>query len=86
MTKSLATITYASVVLRETVRLALMIAALNDLEVKSGSILNAYVQSPVTEKVWTTLGLEFGKDARKTAVIVRALYGLKSPGAAFKAT
>ena len=78
MTKAPTTIMYASVVSRETVRIALMIATLNDLEVKSGNILNPYVQGPVTEKVWTTLGTEFGKDARKTAVIVRALYGLKS--------
>ena len=28
------------------------------------------------EEVWTMLSPEFGKDARKTAVIVRALYGL----------
>ena len=34
--------------------------------------------------VWTTAGLEFEKDARKTAVIFRALYGLKSAGAAFR--
>ena len=77
MTKALATITYASIVSRETVRIAMMIATLNDLEVKLGNILNAYVQAPVTEKVWTTLGPEFGKDSRKTAVIIRALYGLK---------
>ena len=49
-----------------------------------GDILNAYVQAPVTEKVWTTLGPEFSKDARKNAVIVRALYGIKSVGAAFR--
>ena len=77
-------IAYASIVSRETVRIALMIATLNDLEVKSGNILNAYVQALVTEKVWTTLGPEIGKDARMTAVIDRALYGLKSTGAAFK--
>ena len=61
-----------------------MISSLNDLEVKLGDILNAYVQAPVTEKVWTTLGPEFSKDARKTVVIVRALYGLESAGAAFR--
>ena len=71
MTEPLATITYANVVSRETVRIALMIATLDDLEVKSGNILNAYVQAPVTEKVWTTLGFEFSRDNRKTAVIVR---------------
>ena len=40
MTKALTTITYASIVLRETVRIALMFATLNDLEVKLGDILN----------------------------------------------
>ena len=79
-----ATIMYASIVSRKTVRIALMIAALNDLEVESDNILNAYIQAPVTERVWTTLGLEFGKDVRETAVIVRALYGVKSAGAAFR--
>ncbi len=33
--------------------------------------------------VWTVLGPEFGIDAGKSAIIVRALYGLKSAGAAF---
>ena len=64
MTEASATIMYASIVSRKTVRIALMIITLIDLEVKSGNILNVYVQAPVTEKVWTTLGPEFGKDAR----------------------
>ena len=42
MTKILATITYATIVSREAVRISLMNAALNDLEVKLGNILNAY--------------------------------------------
>ena len=84
MTKAPATITYASAVMRETVRIALIIITLNELEIKLSDILTAYVQAFVTEKVWTTLGPEFGKDAGKTAVIVRALYGLKSAGAAFR--
>ena len=72
MTKKQATTMYACIVLRETVRIALMIATLNYPEVKSGNILNIYVQAPVTERVWTTLGPEFVKDARKIAVIVTA--------------
>ena len=83
-TKAPATIIYVSVVSREKSRIAMIIPALNDLEAKSGDISNAYIQAPVTEKMWTPLGPEFGKDARKTAVIVRALYGLKSAGAAFR--
>ena len=61
-----------------------MIAALKEFEIKLGNILNAYVQATVTDKVWIILGSEFGKDARKMTVIVRALYGQKSVGAAFR--
>ena len=73
MTEAPATIMYACVVSREAVRMALKIATLIDLEAMSGDILNSYAHSPVTEKVWTTLGPEFGKDVKKTALIVRAL-------------
>ena len=66
-------ITYTIVVIRESVRIALMIAIFNDLEVKSGGILNIYVRALVTEMVWITLDPEFGKHARKTAKIIRAL-------------
>ena len=51
MTETLTTITSASIVSTEAVRIALMITALNDIEVKLGNILNAYEQVPVTEKV-----------------------------------
>jgi hypothetical protein len=64
--------------------IALTLAALNDLDVKMADIENAYLTAPITEKVWTVLGPEFGNDAGKRALIVRALYGLKSAGAAFR--
>jgi hypothetical protein len=76
--------TYASVVSRESLRVALSLAALNDLDVKMADIENAYPTAPITEKVWTVLGLEFVDEAGKRALIVRALYGLKSAGAAFR--
>ena len=50
MTKDQATMTYASIVSRETVRIALMITALNNFEAKLDNIL-AYIQAPVAEKV-----------------------------------
>jgi len=84
-TKAPATITYASVVSRETIRIALLMAALNDLEVMLGDVLNAYTTAPITKEVWTVLGAEFGSDAGKSAIIVCVLYGLKSAGAAFRA-
>jgi hypothetical protein len=75
---------YASVVSRESVRIALALAALNDLDVKMADIKNAYLMAPITEKVWNVIGPEFGDDAGKRALIVRALYGLKSAGADFR--
>jgi hypothetical protein len=59
LTEAPATITYASVVSRETMHLALTFASLNDLEVKVGNVLNAYITTPVKKKVWTILGPEF---------------------------
>jgi hypothetical protein len=83
MTKAPGTITYASVFSCETVRIALLMAALNDLNVKVGDVLNTYITAPISEKVWTVLGPEFNLDAGKSAIIVCTLYGLKSTGAAF---
>lgn len=84
MTETPATMTFASVVSRESVRIALTLAALNDLDVKTADIQNAYLTAPASEKIWTKLGPEFGADAGKKAIIVRSLYGLKSAGASFR--
>ena len=75
--------TYSTVVTRESVRIALTLAALNDLEVKTSDIQNAYLVSPCAEKIWCVLGPEFGADAGKKAIIVRALYGLRSASMSF---
>ena len=58
---------------------------LHDLEVKSADLLNAYQTAPKYEKIWTVVGPEFGGNASKSTIIVRALYGLKSAGASFRA-
>jgi hypothetical protein len=76
--------TYASVVWRDSVRIALTLAALNDLNVKMADIDNAYLTAPITEKILTVLVPEFGDDAGKWALIFRALYGLKSADATFR--
>ena len=78
------TTTYASVVSRETVRIDFTFAALNYFPVKVADIQNAYITAPVTEKIWTFLGPEFGEHARNKAIVVHDLYGLKSSGAAFR--
>jgi hypothetical protein len=76
--------TYASVVSRESLRITLTLDALNELDVKMADIENAYLTAPITEKVWTVLGPQFGNDSGKRALIVIALYGMKSAGEAFR--
>ena len=85
MTEPPAALTYASVVSRESVRIGLLIAALNDLDIFAADIQNAYLTSPCEERIYTVLGPEFGPHGQgKKALVVRALYGLKSAGAAFR--
>ena len=83
ITHTLDTITYSSMVTRDTVHVALTMAALYDLKVKAADILNAYEMEPNSETIWMILGPEFGDDAGKYAIIVRAIYSQKSTGASF---
>ncbi len=79
-------LTYSSVVTRDSVRIAFLVAALNDLEILAADIGNAYLQAPAREKVHTTAGPEFGpNNVGKTVIVIRAMYGLKSSGAAWHA-
>ena len=50
MTAAPSTIMHASIVTSKIVRIALMIATLNNLEIKLGDILNANVQVSATER------------------------------------
>jgi hypothetical protein len=84
-TQAPASVTYSSVVSRDSVRIMLLIAALNNLALKAADIQNAFLTAPNLEKVYMTAGPEFGPDEGKTYIIRRALYGLKSASAAFRA-
>lgn len=84
-TNVLSSITYSSVVSRESVRLALLIASLNDLDISCCDIGNAYLNADCREKLWTVAGSEFGSEKCTVMIIARALYGLKSSGAAWRA-
>jgi hypothetical protein len=85
-TEAPSSLTYSSVVSRDSVRIAFLIAALNDLDIMSCDLENAYLNATCREKIWFKGGLECGEDQGKVCVIVRSLYGLKSAGAAFRAT
>jgi hypothetical protein len=84
MTDPPSDMTFSSVVSRESVRIAFLIAALKNLEIQSADIGNAYLNTSTNEKVYTTADPEFGADEAKTIIIVRALYRLKSSGAAWR--
>ncbi|KAI2504684.1 Reverse transcriptase (RNA-dependent DNA polymerase) [Fragilaria crotonensis] len=78
-------LTYSSVVSQDSVRLAFLIARLNDLDVLAGDVTNAYLNAACREKIWFEGGLETGADQGKVLIVTRALYGLKSSGAAWRA-
>ena len=60
MTDTPSPLTYSSVVSQDSVRLGLLLAALNDLDVLSCDIENAYLNAPFSERVWCIAGAEFG--------------------------
>ena len=77
--------TYASVVSRDSVRLAFLLAALNGLELKGADCEGAYLNAPSRERLCTKCGPEFGEYAGRWAIIRRALYGSKSAAASWRA-
>ena len=76
--------TYSSVVARDSVRIMFLVAALNGLDVLSADVQNAYLNAKTQEKVYFIAGEEFGPNKGRPALIVRALYGLKSSGARWR--
>ncbi len=73
-------------VTRDSVRIALLLVALNDIDILATDIGNAYLNADPRERVYTTAGAEFGAELKgKYVLIVKALYGLKSSGAAWRA-
>ena len=52
-------ITYSSIVSRESVRIEFLLESLNDLDIFTCDIGNAYLNSKCREKLWTESGTEF---------------------------
>lgn len=78
------TSSYAGVVSRESVRIALTYAHLHGLDVCAADVKNAYLQAPSSEKHYIICGPEFGIEKQgRVGVIVRALYGGKVAGRDF---
>jgi len=81
-----ATLTYSSVVSRDSMQIAFLLSALNGLDIIAADIGNACINADAREKVYFEAGDEFGPLYKgQNVVIVKALYGLKSSGAAWRA-
>ena len=78
--------TFSSVASRDGVRLIFLISVLNDLDLLSADIGNAYLNAKCRERVHARCGPElFGQEhTGKIAVIVRALYRLKTSGVSWR--
>ncbi len=76
--------TYASVVSRESVRLAFLLAGLNGLNVMAADCEGAYLNAKCKERLYTKLGPEFGEREGQWAIITRAIYGSKSSASAWR--
>ena len=66
---------YSIIVSRDSVRIGLLIIALNELDIKCADIQHSYLIAPCTEQLYTWARPEFGIDKCKPFIIVRALYG-----------
>ena len=76
--------TYTSVVSRDSVRISLLYATLNDLDILSGDMAAAYLNAPAGEKVYFHCGAEFRHLEGRLAVLTKALYGLKTSTRAWR--
>jgi len=64
--------TYSSVVSRDSVRIAFMFAAPNNLEILAANVGNAYLNADCRKKIWTIAGPEFGSKAGTVMIIEKA--------------
>ena len=83
-TKAPKSLSYSMEVSPDSVRIAFLLAALNNLQVVSCDIKNVYLDAPCREKFYYIAGAEFGSEQGKTYIVRRALYGLKTSGSSFR--
>ena len=79
----LMSMTYSSDVSRNSVRIGLLIAALNDIVILAGNIQNAYLNATTKEKIYFIAGNERKGNKDRVFVIICALYGLKNSALQF---
>ena len=85
MTETPTSLTYSSVVSRDSVKFGFLIATLNDLDIMACDISNAYLNAPCHKCIWLLAGTECRDCQGMVCKLVWALYGLKSSGTAWHA-
>ena len=73
-------LTYSSIVSRDSLRIALLLATLHGVEMKSCDIQNAYLSADFLEKLYTVADAEFGEEHDTMIIIRQELYGICSSG------
>ena len=76
-------LSYCTVVSRDSVRIAFLLAALNSLDIHSCDIRNGYLSAPCREFYYHIAGDEFGTEKGKVFIAKITLYGLRTSGVAF---
>jgi hypothetical protein len=69
---------------KDSVRIALTVAAMNNLDIPVCDIEGAYLTAKFREKLYTRAGPEFGSEVGTITIVRMTLYSLKSSGAAFR--
>jgi hypothetical protein len=69
MTDTPSSVTYSSIVSLDRVRIALMIAVLNDLDILAADIGNTNLNAETREKVYAITGPAFGSREGQTVII-----------------
>ena len=75
---------YSRSVYRDSIRIVFTLEYLNDVDMRTADIGNAYLNAKCREKIKTVAGTEFGSEKGKVMLVVRALYGLNSSGAPWR--
>jgi hypothetical protein len=66
--------TYSSVVSRDSIRIAFLLAPLNDLKICAADVGNAYLNAPCKEKIWAVAGIEFGSEVGSVMLAHRTCF------------
>ncbi len=74
---------YSSVVTIKGMRMCILLAELNNLEIMAGDVGNAYLEAKTREKIYIRAGPEFGDLEGRILIINKALYGLRTSGARY---